>query len=85
MPKLTLYYFNGCPYCEQVKDFMEQSSISLQMKNIREDRVAREELIKIGGKPQVPCLLIDGKAVYESVDIIKWLKNNYKNNVSRRN
>ena len=37
-----------------------------------------EELIKIGGKPQVPCLVIDGKALYESLDIIEWFKRNKK-------
>jgi len=45
------------------------------MKNIHEDTGAKEELIRIGGKGQVPCLVIDGKALYESDDIIEWFKN----------
>lgn len=36
-----------------------------------------EDLIKRGGKDQVPCLFIDGKALYESDDIIKYFKENF--------
>ncbi len=48
------------------------------MRDTHENPVYRDELIKIGGKPQVPCLVIDGKALYESSDIIEWLKKNHK-------
>ena len=78
MARLTLYHFNGCAHCQRVKDYLSKNNISLLMKNTREDPKAREELIRIGGKPQVPCLTIDGKALYESLDIIEWLKNNFK-------
>ena len=36
----------------------------------REDR---KTLIEVGGMEQVPCLFIDGKPLYESLDIIAWL------------
>ncbi len=57
---------------------MKDADISLPMKNIREKDEYRQELVKIGGKQQVPCLVIDGQALYESSDIVQWLKNNYK-------
>lgn len=76
--KLTLYHFQGCPYCKRVRDFLAQEKIDVPMKDTHADAGAREELIKIGGKPQVPCLVIDGKALYESLDIIEWFKKNYK-------
>ncbi len=53
------------------------------MKDIHQDPSAREELIKIGGKSQVPCLIIDGKTLYESWDIIEWLKKNFENDNAR--
>ncbi|MBE6736814.1 MAG: NrdH-redoxin, partial [Ruminococcaceae bacterium] len=34
----------------------------------------RRRLIEVGGYEQVPCLFIDGKPMYESLDIIDWLK-----------
>jgi len=53
--------------------FMEQNNIELPMHDIVADDAARERLIEVGGKRQVPCLFIDGKAMYESGDIINYL------------
>lgn len=78
MPQLTLYYFVGCPYCQKVRGYMLQAGITIPMKDTQTDPRNREELVKIGGKGQVPCLVIDGKALYESNDIIEWLKKNWK-------
>ena len=78
MPILTLYHFIGCPYCQRVRDFLNKERINVPMKDIHENPLLRDELIKIGGKPQVPCLIIDDKALYESLDIIEWFKKDYK-------
>jgi len=78
MPNLTLYHFAACPYCQRVRNFLTQEGISVPMKDTRENPVFGDELVKIGGKPQVPCLIIDGKALYESSDIIAWFRKNYK-------
>ena len=77
MPKLTLYHFVGCPYCQRVKIYLDKEGIQIPMKDIHANRANLDELIKIGGKEQVPCLVIDGKALYESLDIIEWFKQNY--------
>ena len=56
---------------------MAQNNIQLPLKDIsQEDN--RAELLKIGGMQQIPCLVIDGQAMYESDDIIEWLKENIK-------
>ena len=78
MPQLTLYHFAGCPYCQKVKDYLTQQGITLPMKDIHQNPAYHDELIQIGGKAQVPCLVIDGKALYESLDIIEWLRKNYQ-------
>ena len=78
IPSLTLYHFIGCPYCQRVRDFLNKERINVPLKDTHENPSFRDELIKIGGKPQVPCLVIDGKALYESSDIIEWFKRNYK-------
>ncbi len=75
---LTLYHFESCPTCGRVRDFMAQNNISIPLKDIHAQPAYRDELIKIGGKKQVPCLVIDGKALYESLDIIEWLKKNWR-------
>ena len=77
MPQLTLYHTPHCSYCQKVLTFMQQNNIAVARKD-HTDPAVRAELVKIGGKTQVPCLVIDGKALYESDDIIKWLTENYK-------
>ena len=77
MNELTLYHFNGCPYCQRVRDHLTKENIKVAMKDTNENSVYRDELMKIGGKTQVPCLVINGKALYESMDIIEWFKKSY--------
>jgi glutaredoxin 3 len=74
--ELKLYYTPNCPYCIYVLRYMEQHDISIPLKDTRASSENRQELLDIGGKEQVPCLVIDGRALYESEDIIKWLENN---------
>ena len=52
---------------------MEQTGIQLPMRDTTAPEVL-EELITLGGKAQVPCLMINGKALYESDDIIAYLQ-----------
>lgn len=76
---LELYYFDECPYCQKVLTAMEEMNISLTLKNTRKDPANREFHLKTTGKTQVPCLYIDGKPMFESMDIINWLKANQQN------
>lgn len=77
MPELTLYYMPTCPFCQKVMLFMKKNDIEVPLKDINVGS-NRQELMTIGGKTQVPCLVIDGKALYESEDIITWFKDNSK-------
>lgn len=79
MPQLTFYFKPSCPFCRKVISYLEENKIDIPYKNIEEGSQNREELIKIGGKAQVPCLLIEGEALYESDAIIKWFEENWKN------
>jgi glutaredoxin len=81
--KLTLYHFDGCPYCHRVREYLRQEGITVPMKDIRQNPTDKQELTKIGGKAQVPCLVIDGKPLYESMDIIEWFKQNKAKLVSK--
>lgn len=73
---LVLYHFEACPYCEKVRNFIASKGLSILMRDIRLDKDAEAELIRVGGKAQVPCLFINGMPLYESSDIINWLEVN---------
>lgn len=76
MPELTLYYFPTCPFCVLVLDALDRLGLEIPMRDINAEAGARDDLIKLGGKSQVPCLIIDGKPMYESGDIVRWLEAN---------
>ena len=76
--KLELYYKAECPYCQKVLNYMMDNCQikDVELVDIKEGN-NNEDLIKRGGKDQVPCLFIDGKALYGSDDIIKYFKENF--------
>ena len=49
-----------------------RADIEVPMRDTVADPSAREELVRVGGKAQVPCLFIDGEPLYESADIIAY-------------
>lgn len=73
---LELYVMDGCPFCAKVEGFLAENGIKIPTRSISVDAEAEHTLIAVGGKRQVPCLFIDGKALYESNDIIGWLSEN---------
>lgn len=71
--ELALYYRPTAPSAFKVLDFMDRQGVTIPLIDISQDRDAAATLIEVGGKQQVPCLFIDGKALYESSDIISWI------------
>ena len=72
---LELFKQNTCPYCQRVMRYIAASGRKdIIYRDIHESGEAEQRLIEVGGKRQVPCLFIDGKPLYESMDIIKWLE-----------
>ena len=74
-----LYYFASCPYCLMVRAVMWWYGIRMPLKDILFHADNRAELIRGGGKAQVPCLRIETEKgevswMYESIDIIRYLK-----------
>lgn len=78
---LELYHAEGCPYCVKVRVFLEENSVAYVSKpvSLRKVTPLKQELIQLGGKGQVPFLVdksTDTK-MYESDDIIAYVKKNY--------
>lgn len=72
---IELFMLEFCGYCKKVMAYMDEHSIPYKTIDISE-KENEEELIRIGGKRQVPFLLDREKHVemYESNDIIEYLK-----------
>ncbi len=73
--KLDLYMFPTCPFCRRVIGAIEEAGrTDIVLHDIHKSEEDRRTLVETGGKEQVPCLFIDGQPLYESMDIIAWLK-----------
>ena len=71
--EISLFYRPTCPFCQKVIAYMDKHQIIVPMEDIS-DTEQQQQLVSIGGKSQVPCLVVDGKALYESDDIIAWMQ-----------
>jgi len=75
---LSVYQYLACPFCVKVRRFLKAEGIEIPFKDAKTEP-SRNELLKGGGKLQVPCLHIvnsDGsqKWLYESTEIISYFK-----------
>lgn len=70
---LKLYVLPGCPFCAKVDRFLDANDVQIEHLSVTDPSNA-EELVRVGGKKQSPCLFIDGKPLYESDDIIAYVK-----------
>ena len=76
---LKLYYKAECPFCKKVLRFIDNKKIEgVELVDIKADEANKKYLIEKGGMDQVPCLFIDGKPMYESMDIIKFLDEKFQ-------
>ncbi len=76
---LALYHYDSCPYCAMTRDAIKKLALTIELRNIHQQPAHRMQLIRKGGKGQVPCLYIENvngnsKWLYESSDIINYLK-----------
>lgn len=74
---LELFKFDACWYCQRVFRTIEALGVEgVTYRDTWKEPSANAELIRRGGKRQVPCLFIDGEPMYESLDINAWLEAN---------
>ena len=77
--ELILYKFDSCPFCRRVARVIDDLDLEdiIELRDTRREPQWRSDLIKRTGRAQVPCLFIDGVAMFESADISDWLRSNY--------
>ena len=77
--ELELFYYPECPYCQRVLRALDEvgAADAVSLRNIHAEEEALRTLIEVGGKRQVPCLFIDGSPLYESADIVAWLRREF--------
>ena len=76
---LELYQKESCPYCAKVRRAFEELGVDYVIKPMPDGSGRRGELLKLGGKEQVPFLHDTARDVkmYESEDIIQYVTEHY--------
>ena len=76
VPELILYGRPSCPYCARVDRVIEELDLEdkLTRRLTSYGSEWRDDLRSRTGSTQVPCLFIDGEPMFESLDIIDWMR-----------
>lgn len=81
MSELRLFYKQTCPYSKMVLSFIDKHHLEdkIEFVDIKADPKNEAELVEKTDKTQVPCLFIDDSPLFESVEIIKYLSEQFVN------
>lgn len=60
---VKIYSTPTCPYCQQLKSFLDEKNISYENMNVAEDAAARDEMVQKSGQLGVPVSDIDGQII----------------------
>ena len=82
---LKLYQYEACPFCVKVRRAMKRNSLTIETRDVKRSKVAKEELLAGGGDLMVPCLRIEDSQgqfqwLYESSDIVRYLESRFTSN-----
>ncbi len=71
----ALYVKSSCGFSRKVLLVCDNLHLgdSLTIKNVSDDAAARDELVRLAGTDQAPCLVVGGKPLQESDDIVRDL------------
>ncbi len=75
---IQLFHKWQCPYSARVRDFIDEHQLGSRIEYVEINEVegAQDKLAQMTGKSQVPCLVVDGKPLLESAEIVQWLRQN---------
>ena len=79
---VVLYYGEYCPHSKKVLRYLEKENITIPLNDVTKDPNAKNLLVAIGGYAIVPCLIVDGKPIYEDDAIIQWISE-HKNSLKQ--
>ena len=75
---IELYVLETCPFCQKVMTFFNDNCVEY-IKNDINNPLFKDELLKLGGKEQVPFMYDTESEItmYESGDIIDYVKSKF--------
>jgi glutathione S-transferase len=78
---VQLYVREGCPFCRKVIEAAQrlglQEGVDYCLVDAAPDTPGRQTVLAVGGKPMVPFLIDGDHSMYESDDIIDYLRRRF--------
>ncbi len=56
MIKPKLYVKEGCPWCEEAEEFLQEKKIDFERIEVRSNKAAFEEMIELSGQTKTPTM-----------------------------
>jgi len=63
MNEITVYTTSTCPYCDMMKNFLEESNLPYKEVNVQQDQIAANRLVETTGQMGVPQTEVNGQWV----------------------
>ena len=63
MAEVKVYSTNSCPYCVQLKSYLDENEIQYENIDVGVDKQAAQEMIDKSGQMGVPVVDIDGEII----------------------
>jgi glutathione S-transferase len=79
-PDLELYQFEGCPFCERVREVLDDLGLDYIVRTVSRAHPQRDRVLAVSGQTQVPVLVdhARGEVLVESEDITAYLHRIYR-------
>ncbi len=78
---IELYISATCPFCQKVERAARELGLiegkDYKLIDARPNTPGRDVVLKTGGRAMVPFMIDGGTSMYESDDIITYLKNRF--------
>lgn len=71
-----LYIKRGCPWCDEVIEYLDRQKIEVEIRVVSGDRAAMQEMTELSGQSKAPTLDWDGQVLADfGVDeLVPFLK-----------
>jgi len=77
---MKLYDLDSCPFCELVRDKLEELNLSYEKISVPSSRNLRTEVFEVSGQYLVP-VLVDGTVILDDEEkIVQYLEKTYGKN-----
>ncbi|PTY01354.1 NrdH-redoxin [Verrucomicrobia bacterium LW23] len=61
--KPKLYIKQGCPWCMEAEDFLQDHGIAYDVLEVRSNRAAYDEMVALSGQTKAPVMDWDGEVL----------------------